>query len=153
MEGFDTDRGSFDATLEQRPDVFDAISVYIPPHIRFRVIYELVYSSAPLSTCCRTWACRVFRLRFLRWVTRTLLVLRSSKPDNQFLADSTSALNLFGLLLFVHETGESADKVSSASTGPAPPILSKPSRGMALRIRWSMNQAVCWVTFRSRAAS
>jgi hypothetical protein len=124
MEGLDADVGSFQAALQQRPEILDPVRVDVAVNVLFRVVHELVNVVRIEAGIGRQFIGEDFRARFdicahfllqgLALAIRHMLDahfagLAIQQAHDQFFARAASASDLRFLVL-MHEARESADE-------------------------------------------
>lgn len=134
MEGFDADVGSFQAALEQRPEILDPIRVHIATNILFGMIHELVDVIRIEASIGRQLIGEHFRSRFdvrahfrLQCVALAigdmlhadLASLAIKQTHDQFFPRAASASDLLRFFVLVHEARESTDESLVGFNRPA----------------------------------
>jgi len=124
MEGLDTDVGSFETALQQRPEILDSVCVNASVNIGLGMIHELMNIIRIESSIRREFigkhlrACFDVRPHFClqrvapavrHMLDAHLAGFAVQQAHDQFFARAASAGDL-RLFIFVHEAGESADE-------------------------------------------
>src|SRR6266852_1303963 len=124
MERLDADVCAFQAALEQRPEILDPVRMDVALDVLLGVIHKLMDVIFIEAGVGRQFIGEQFRaadhVRPDLFLQGFLLAVRNvfdvdlagftiQQADNQLLARSARAGDLHGLLVFVHEAGESAD--------------------------------------------
>src|SRR5882762_1877789 len=168
MERLDTDIGSLNSTLEQRPVILHSIRVDGSIDIGHRMINYLVRKFAskivvgrqfvgkriePADTFCLTSLCMVGLRRLSGTEVRTFPP-RSKNPTTRVLSRPPVPLIFRSRTCLCILRDNPPMKVSSTSTVlPSPPSLTRDFSCKAKRSRWSTNHADFCVRPRSRPTS
>jgi hypothetical protein len=134
VERLDADVGSFQAALQERPEILDSVRVNVAVYVLFRVIHELVNIIRIEASIGREFVSENFRARFdirahfllQRMALAVSDVLHADlaslaiqQAHDQLFARSARAGD-FRFLVLVHEAGEPTDKRFVRFDGTAP---------------------------------